>query len=285
MRGGEARKLTDVKGGVGDYTWSPDGARIVFVKSDDDPVAEPEKLEGWKRKTAPPIVLDRYHFKQDREGYLNRIPSRIWLFDVAAGKAEPLTTGAASESSPAWSPDGTRIAFVSDRSPDPDRTDDANIFVIEAKAGAAPRQLTTFIGPDGGRPSWSPDGKWIAYTQGDEPRFSAYELSKLAVVPADGGPARLLTEKLDRGVSGPFLWSPDGKFLTFLVSDDRVVYAARTSAAGGGSVELIDPGPRNGLEPLPRPGRRIRPACGHGIPAGRDPRSRSGLPPAADACE
>ena len=66
--GGEATKLTDVKGGVADYAWSPDSTRLAFVASDDDPDAEPEKKDGWKRKTVPPIVIDRYRFKEDREG-------------------------------------------------------------------------------------------------------------------------------------------------------------------------------------------------------------------------
>ena len=91
--GGEAQKLTDVDGGVGDYSWSPDSTRIVFTKSDKDPADDPEKMEGWKRKTTPPIVIDRYHFKQDREGYLKRFYPHIWVFDVAAKKAEQITTG------------------------------------------------------------------------------------------------------------------------------------------------------------------------------------------------
>ena len=284
MKGGEAQKLTDVKGGIGDYSWSPDGSRIVFVKSDDDPAAEPEKLEGWKRKTAPPIVIDRYHFKQDREGYLRRIPSHIWLFDVASKKAEQLTAGQASESSPVWSPDGTKIAFIADRGPDPDRADDTNVFVVEAKPGAEPKQITTFVGPDDGRPSWSPDGKWIAFSRGDEPRFSAYQLGKLAIAPSDGGPARVLTEKLDRGVSGPFLWSPDGRSITFLVADDRVVYAARISVEGGavekltsgrGTVSSLSPGPDGAFALL----------AGSAAPAVRGPCPRIGRAPVADARE
>jgi dipeptidyl aminopeptidase/acylaminoacyl peptidase len=232
-KGGEAQKLTDVKGGVGDYSWSPDGTRLVFVSSDIDPASEPEKMEGWKRKTAPPIVIDRYHFKQDREGYLKRLYSHIWLFDVASRKAEPLTSGPFDDRSPSWSPDGTRVAFVSGRAPDPDRTDDTNVYVVEAKPGAEPRRLTTFAGPDGGRPSWSPDGKWIAYLQGEESRFTAYNLNKLALVPAEGGAPRLLTEKLDRGAAGPIVWTHDGKNLLFFVADDRIVYIGRTAAEGG----------------------------------------------------
>jgi dipeptidyl aminopeptidase/acylaminoacyl peptidase len=242
-RGGEAQRLTEIKGGVGEYAWSPDGKRLVLVVSDQDPADEPEKMEGWKRKTTPPIVIDRYHFKRDRDGYLKRLYSHLWLFDVAARKAEPLTAGPGNDTLPAWSPDGLRIAFVSDRGPNIDRDPDSDVYVIEAKAGAAPVQLTDFAGPDGGRPAWSPDGQWIAFYRGDEPRFSAYDLSRLAVVPAGGGPTKVLTGALDRAVSGPILWSPDGTSLVTVEEDDRAEYPVRVPAAGGPAEALIS-GPR-----------------------------------------
>ena len=70
-----------------------------------------------------------------------------------------LTSGRFDEESPAWSPDGRLVAFVSNRTPDPDRNENTDIWVIDAKPGAEPRQLTTFPGDDGGRPAWSPDGQ------------------------------------------------------------------------------------------------------------------------------
>lgn len=77
--GGEAVQLTDIQGGVDDLVWSPDSTRLALVVSDYDPADEPEKMEGWKRKTEPPIVLDRYHFKQDIDSIpiLERGASRL----------------------------------------------------------------------------------------------------------------------------------------------------------------------------------------------------------------
>ncbi len=252
--GGEAQRLTEIKGGVSSYAWSPDSKRLVFTSSDVNPADEPEKMEGWKRKTAPPVVIDRYHFKQDREGYLQRFYTHLMLFDVAARKAEALTSGPYNDESPAWSPDGTRIAFVSNRSPDPDRTEDSNVYVVEAKAGAVPKAITTFAGPDG-QPSWSPDGKLIAYLQGDEPRFSAYHLNRLAVVSAEGGKPVILTPNFDRSAEGRLHWTKDGKSILFVYDDDRSSYVGRApigvpmiqtnpspqTAAGEKSLPVIQP--------------------------------------------
>jgi dipeptidyl aminopeptidase/acylaminoacyl peptidase len=242
-RGGEAQRLTDIKGGISDYAWSPDGKRLVLVVSDPNPDDEPEQKEGWKRKTRPPILIDRYHFKQDRQGYLINLHEHLWVFDLETRKGDAITSGAYADRSPAWSPDGRSIAFVSNRAPDPDRSGDSNVYVIEAETGAEPRPVTTFTGPDGGRPAWSPDGQWIAYLQGDEPRFSAYNLNKLAIVPPAGGPARVLTPALDRAVESPVLWSADGQSLIFVVEDDRASYVGRIAAAGG-NVEKLTGGRR-----------------------------------------
>jgi dipeptidyl aminopeptidase/acylaminoacyl peptidase len=91
--GGEAQKLTDVKGGVSDYAWSPNSKQLVLACEDFNPNDDPEKKEGWKRKTAPPIVIDRYHFKEDREGYLGPEHTHLYLFDVEGKRLDILTSG------------------------------------------------------------------------------------------------------------------------------------------------------------------------------------------------
>jgi len=248
--GGEAQQLTDVKGGVADFAWSPDSTRLALVVADPDPDEDPEKKEGWKRKAEPPIVLDRYHFKQDREGYLKRLYTHLALFDVAAKKLEPLTSGQVDDEEPAWSPDGQQIAFLSKRAhADPDRTFNADLFAIEAKAGAAPRQLTKTARNEGGTPAWSPDGRRIAVQLLDEDRFYAYDMAKLAVVPAEGGDPFLPAPELDRAVSG-IRWSADGRALLFAVEDDRASWIGRVPAEGG-KVERLTQGREVATDPSP----------------------------------
>jgi dipeptidyl aminopeptidase/acylaminoacyl peptidase len=231
--GGEAQELTGIKGGVSEFTWSPDSKRLLLVVNDPDPNSEPEKKDGWKRKTPLPIVIDRYHFKQDRQGYLRDLHSHLTIFDVDGRTAEPLTTGRFDEERASWSPDGRAIAFVSNRSADPDRNENTNVYVMEAKRGAEPRQLTTFNGSNTGRPSWSPDGSWIAYLQGEETKYGQYGLNKLAIVPAAGGATKVLTASLDRPVSGNIIWTADSRSLLVTVSDDRITYVAKLGATGG----------------------------------------------------
>ena len=190
-----------------------------------------------------PIVLDRYHFKQDQEGYLNgKARGRLFLYDVASKKFEPLTTDTAyDEESAVWSPDGTQVAFVSNQDKDWDRTANTDVFVVEAKANQHPRRLTTHPGRDGGRLSWSPDSKLIAYTQGSDPKYGAYNWNRLAVVPAAGGAPRVITEKLDRSIGTP-TFTEDGRSVMALINDDRSEYPARISLDG--TVERILGGDR-----------------------------------------
>lgn len=238
-RGGDARQLTDFKLRISEYQWSPDSKRLALVmRESDEPDPEANKPAATPPKPPKPIVIDRYHFKQDIQGYLSGVRrSRVYLYDIAAKRLELLTTDKDfDESNPAWSPDGTKIAFVSNHDAEPDRTRNSDVFVVEARPGSTARKLTNHPGPDGGRLAWSPDSRYIAYTQGSDPKYSAYNLNRLAIVPADGGAVRVVSEKLDRGISSP-VFTGTGS-LVVLVTDDRSEYPAKVSLANG-SVERL----------------------------------------------
>jgi dipeptidyl aminopeptidase/acylaminoacyl peptidase len=250
--GGEAMQLTsfgaEMKGRLQGYEWSPDSKRMALVVGDPDPEAEAAAAaqeSGGRPKPPKPIVIDRYKYKQDGQGYLlSGRHSYVYLFDIETKKLERLTAGKWDEAAPSWSPDGTRIAFISNRNADPDREPEGQIFVAESKAGATEKPLTTASNRAGrSRLEWSPDGKWIAYLEGEEKKWGAYSMAHLAIVGADGNeaPRRISSvEALDRGVSAPS-FSADGKSIRFLVTDDRSVYPAQVNVASGKVDRLLSP--------------------------------------------
>ena len=79
-RGGEGKQLTNLKGDLREYAWSPDGKRLVLS------IKTPENADTSKNKVPKPYVLDKYHFKQDVEGYLQSLPTHLYLFDVNTKK-------------------------------------------------------------------------------------------------------------------------------------------------------------------------------------------------------
>jgi dipeptidyl aminopeptidase/acylaminoacyl peptidase len=237
-RGGEAQRITTIKGGVDEFVWSPDSKRLALVLDvETDSVARRDTVE---HKPPKPIVINRYNFKQDISGYLGSERTHLAVFDLETRKIDTLTNTLADDDSPSWSPDGTRIAFVREMPPEPNNEKDNDIYVMEARPGATPKQLTDFAGPDGGRPAWSPDGRWIAFYRGDEPRFSAYNLNKLTIVPSDGSaPARVVTASLDRPVSS-VRFTADGKSVIATLSDDLTDPLVRITVGDGSVQRLLD---------------------------------------------
>ena len=256
-QGGEAQKITDTVQDVEDFAWAPDAKRMVLVLRDPKPeeIEEAkektkdeaggeagEKSEGSKKgKTPPPIVVDRYQFKVDEVGYLDRRRTHLYVFDIATKKMTQVTSGDFDDEEPAWSPDGKWLAFSSKRTlPDPDRNYDRNIFVVASDntdKGEHPTQLTTNPGSDA-QPAWSPDGKWITYVTQLDPKLFDYSTKHVAVSPATGGEAKVLTKALDRMASDP-RFSPDGNFIYFIADDDGTQNLCKVPAAGGEVTRLI----------------------------------------------
>lgn len=230
-QGGEAYPLTNTKGELQDYRWSPDGKRLALVVKDAEDTSKQKKAEPW--------VIDRYHFKQDVVGYLyDKRKSHIYLFDVEGKNTDTLTTGIYDERSIEWSPDGTQLAFVSNRTEDPDKNSNSDIYIIDAKKGAVMRQLTTWKGTDGS-PQWSPDGKTLAYTRSSsEDAFNMYDQSILCTVSAAGGEPKLWSVALDRPVSSP-RFAKDGSSIAVLVTDDCSRYISIFNLVNGTSTPVL----------------------------------------------
>ncbi len=242
LRGGEAQQYTAVDQGVSDFLWSPDGQKMLLVVKDKTAadLAEEAAEEAGEEAKPLPFVIDRLQFKRDGVPYLDR--SRNHLYVVSNRDAQPLqlTFGDFDDSQPAWSPDSSRIAFTSNRTDEPDRNDNNDIWVVSAEGDAdkrTARQLTRNPGSDYS-PAWSNDGRTITYVSNIAPDLIWYATNHLAVVPAAGGEEQVLTAVLDRNVSAP-VFAADDESILFVLEDSAERHLAQFDLASNQVNRLV----------------------------------------------
>lgn len=151
--GGEARVLTEFDRGVEAIEWSPDGGRLVVVAvtyTDEwADLDEDERDRRPRRISGVPFVFDNMGWIHDRKRHL-------WLVDPDGGaKPTCLTPGEFDDTLPAWSPDGRKIAFISDRHPSQGLISGNDVWEIDLASGAVTRAADRGFWM---RVSYRPDG-------------------------------------------------------------------------------------------------------------------------------
>ncbi len=209
---GEAQQVTTLEQGVDRIRFSPDESRLLlaFAGSALEAPAEAEKAPGPK-----PFVITRLEFKEDSgDGYLTGDRAEhLHALDLATGKLTQLTSGAYSESDAAWSADGRQVVFVSNREPESDATYRTDLWIVDAGNADKGATLVRLTNDERTKsdPAFSPDGRSIAFLVAED---GVYGAPQVAVIPATGGEARVLTAPLDRWVN-EFRYGADGKWIYF----------------------------------------------------------------------
>lgn len=233
--GGDARQVTTREEDVIEFDWGPEGDRIV-VAADDPTDAERDyrdQVEG-----DGPIETRRLQHKYDGSGWLDTVTTYLFVVDVESREESRLDAaygGGASEPatglSPVWSPDGDRIAFLSNRTDRPDNTRAMDVYTIRPDGTGLDRHTDSELRCSDLR--WSPDGERLAFY--GRKSGEMYEPTGIYVTDAAGSDAGdeywAVSQSLDRptGRGGPLVWTDADTILT-AIGDEGLTRLVRLDA-------------------------------------------------------
>lgn len=263
---GEPRKITSLATEAGGIAWSPDGKWFAFP-SDVYPACataacSEQALKEFETRKSKARVFDHLMFRHWvawKEGRFSH------LFVVAAdgsGAPRDVTPGDAdvppfSLGGPddfAFSPDSKELAFARKTDAVEAISTNSDLFLLDlSDAAARPRKITTNRAADGG-PSYSPDGRYIAYRAQRRPGFEA-DRWELMLFDRKSGEQRSATPSWDRSADG-YVWAPDSKSLYLTAENQGRSDVFRLSLSGGEPEPILESG-ANGELQVSRDGRTL----------------------------
>jgi dipeptidyl aminopeptidase/acylaminoacyl peptidase len=227
MDTGQTARITNLEDPPAAIAWSPDGTMLSFsalVPSKGPHIADLPAPPAGAKWADPPKAYDRLVYRFNGAGYLKPGFMQVFVVSAEGGAPRQITSGdypnggseLGGSGRASWSPDGKSLVVSANRHPESDHAYfDTNVYEFSVTDGAM-RQLTNRNGPDNNA-TFSPDGKWIAYTGFDD-RYQGHQTTKLYVMSRDGTGPHSISDKLDRDVAG-VQWADDDSGVYFQYDD------------------------------------------------------------------
>ena len=213
MSGGEAAMITSLKENVRDFSWKPDSSGFAAVSD-----VNPDYANENEHDETDVVSITRIRYRHDELRWRGDSGTQIFDVDISTRESKQLTSDDGDQGIPSWSPDGSKLAFISDAMPDRDFHAENEVRVLELSSGKIASWSKGIA--DACSVNWLPDGDSLAIIGSEDFRLHSYYQGSIYILKPDSDPIRI-TDNNVAPIGGshpakngsPLIINPDGTIL------------------------------------------------------------------------
>ena len=234
IAGGEALMITGLDESVRDFCWKPDSSGFAVVSDFD-----PESNEENNQPEPNVISITRIRYRHDELRWRGNSGSQIFDVDIATKESTQLTFDDGDQGIPSWSPDGSKLAFISDATSERDFHAENEVRVLEISSG----KISTWSKglADACSVTWLPDGKALAVIGSEDFRIHSYYQGSIYILKPDSEPSRVTDDHVapiggshPAKIGSPLIIDSEGTTITFSgqTASESHIYRAKIGEYG-----------------------------------------------------
>ncbi|MBM40145.1 MAG: hypothetical protein CL765_07475 [Chloroflexi bacterium] len=189
MSGGEAAMVTSLRESVRDFSWKPDSTGFAAVSD-----VDPEYKDQSDADEIEVVSVTRIRYRHDELRWRGNSVTQIFEVDIATKESKQLTYDDGDQGMPSWSPDGSKLAFISDAIPERDFHAQNEVRVMEVHSGKTECWSKGIA--DACSVSWLPDGKSLAIIGSEDIRLHSYYQGSVYVLSSNSSPIKVTDDRV-----------------------------------------------------------------------------------------